>query len=107
MSVGHDVAVSVDDHARTHRVLANDQRRPSAVTVTFVQRPVSGGLNLHHRGRDSGGQLLQRTVHLPQDVGRIGRVRISRKRFRFIRRLFSLRLVPGLLGKAKGRCKRE
>ncbi len=111
MRVGHDVTVRVHDHARTHRVLAHDQRSLAPVAVATVQRPVSGGLNLNHRGRDFGSQILERGVHLSQDVRVIGGTRVERMRIgktsarcgrlRLIRRLSGLRIACALLGKAE------
>ena len=84
-------------------MLANDERGLAAVTVAFVQRPVSSGLNLHHRGRNPGGQILKRPVHLPQNVRIVGNARVGRTlsgRLRLVRCFAGLRLARTLLRNA-------
>ena len=77
MSVGHDVAVGVDDHSRAHRVLANDESSLRSISPRGAgPYPVTRICTT--AGETLAARRLQRAVELDQDAGRLDRFGIVR-----------------------------
>ena len=66
VGVGHDVAGGIDDDAGADRLLADDESGLSA--ALFAQGAVSGDENLHHGGRNFGGEAFESLIELDQGL---------------------------------------
>ncbi len=66
VSIGHDVAIRIDDDSRTNGPLAHDQGDTGFV-VRFHRRQ-TGGLDLDHGGRHFGHQSFERAIELTEHL---------------------------------------
>jgi hypothetical protein len=80
VSIGHDVAVRVNNHPGADRVLAGYERRLTA--AVFFYSALASDKDLNHRWRNSGGELLDGGIQLLEHRWRFGWPR--RDRFRLV-----------------------